>query len=255
MLPSGAEPVFSATVLDQPKEPDPRLAAPTALTLLSTRAEGALFEITYRRGAAPTELRDWRAEPGSAQQGLASQWHRGLSPGKRIRFPLFADTDVPLPLTEADADRLGLGAAANFCGGYIEHAFSEDQETWIDVDCGRARPNASVALVHSYRKDEKRPLPPEARSGERAWWFETTFHLPFLYQIGAEPAFYDHTLAVFPLLRPRSAKEVRAWVNGGDLPVRLYAYPRNRKLGCYYTDLVGTAAHGGENRLVVHVQF
>ena len=42
-------------------------------------------------------------------------------------------------------------------------------------------------------------------------------------------------------------------MNGAPLEVRRYAYPRNRGLGTYWADLVGSGAHGGRNVLVVHV--
>ena len=44
-------------------------------------------------------------------------------------------------------------------------------------------------------------------------------------------------------------------MNGVPLNVQRYAYPRNRSLSTWWATLVGTGAHGGENRLVVHVEF
>ena len=82
---------------------------------------------------------------------------------------------------------------------------------------------------------------------------QTEFHLPFMYTIGAEPAFDEHTILVFPMVDPSRVQELRAWVNGAPLEVRRYAYPRNRALGTYWADLVGSSAHGGDNTLVVHV--
>ena len=91
--------------------------------------------------------------------------------------------------------------------------------------------------------------------GETSWWLQTSFHLPFMYTIGAEPAFDEHTVLVFPMLDPTQVKDLRAWVNGEPLDVRRYAYPRNRALYTWWADLVGTAARGGDNTLVVHVDF
>jgi hypothetical protein len=76
-----------------------------------------------------------------------------------------------------------------------------------------------------------------------------------MYTIGSEPAFDEHTILVLPLVRHAQAKRVSAWVNGQALDVRFYRYPRNRQLGCFYADLVGTAAVGGENKLVVYLEY
>ena len=46
-----------------------------------------------------------------------------------------------------------------------------------------------------------------------------------------------------------------AWINGAPLYVRLYRHPRNRSLGCYYADLVGSAARGGESLLVLQLAY
>jgi hypothetical protein len=57
---------------------------------------------------------------------------------------------------------------------------------------------------------------------------------------------------VFPLLPQPGEATIAAWVNGAALEVRRYSYPRNRALGCWYADLVGTAARHGDNVLTVH---
>ena len=76
-----------------------------------------------------------------------------------------------------------------------------------------------------------------------------------MYTIGAESAFDEHTVLVFPMLDPTRVKDLRAWVNGEPLDVRRYAYPRNRSLFTWWADLVGTGARGGDNVLVVYVDF
>jgi hypothetical protein len=76
-----------------------------------------------------------------------------------------------------------------------------------------------------------------------------------MYTIGAEPAFDEHTILVLPMRDPSRVRALRAWVNGVPLDVRRYAYPRNRALSTYWADLVGTGAHGGDNTLVVHLEF
>ena len=72
-----------------------------------------------------------------------------------------------------------------------------------------------------------------------------------MYTIGSEPFFDEHTLLVLPFARQSRVRVVAAWLNGVPLDVRKYQYPRNRSLSCFYADLVGSSAVGGENRLVV----
>ncbi len=55
MLPKTSQPIIAAKVLDYPKEIDPRLSAPTQIDLLSSNTDGALLEVVFRRGRAPTE--------------------------------------------------------------------------------------------------------------------------------------------------------------------------------------------------------
>ena len=76
-----------------------------------------------------------------------------------------------------------------------------------------------------------------------------------MYTIGAEPAFDEHTIMVFPTRDASRVRALHAWVNGIPLNVQRYAYPRNRALSTYWADLVGTGARGGENTLVVYVEF
>jgi hypothetical protein len=242
-------------VLDNPKPPaDPRLSAPTSLKLLSSAERGTLCEITFRRQPAPTELRSWQALAGDRAQGIAAKWPEGLPNGETIRFPVFVDSDIELPLSDEEAGRLGLGPLADFCGAYIDNAFSEIQETWIELRAGGAA-GPELRITSSERAPTPTPLPPQAKSGERSWWFETSFNLPFMYTIGAEPPLDQHTMLVFPLLREKDVRSLAGWVNGKELNIQRYAYPRNRTLSCYYADLVGSSARGGDNKLVLHLDW
>jgi len=253
MLPKGNQPIVTATVLDYPKEIDPRLSAPASIALLSSTLEGALLEVTFPRKPAPTELRSWRVRPGSLKEGVAAGWPAVLGEGSVVRFPLFTDAEVPLPLTDDDASRLGLGPVANFCGAWVENAFSEMQEIHIALRRGHQSGLSGARLAVGEPAPVRKPLDDLAKSAEGAWWFETSFELPFLNSFGSEPAFDQHPLVVFPLLRLNRVKALTAWINGKELNVQRYSYPRNRTLASYYADLLGTGAHGGRNELVVHL--
>ena len=253
MLPKDSAPIVTAAVLDYPQQVDPRLSSPTAITMLSSAAEGACFEVIFRRKSAPTELRMWRAKDGSLEDGLASNWHLTSNGGEAVSFPLFADAQIPLPLTDEAATGLGLGPVANFCGAYIDNAFSETQTTWIQLHQGDPSGWSNANPAVSEPVPGGKPLPHLAKNRAKAWWFETDFNLPFLYTLGFEPAFDEHTIIVFPLVRHREVKIAAAWIDGKELNVQRYVYPVNRKLACYYADLVGSPAHAGQNRLVVHL--
>lgn len=235
-VPDGAAPLTSATVrLDEPKQAK-RLFADTPLRLLGREGPYTLFEITFRRTPAPGELRDWLAMPGDLATGESQQWTQDFAGGETCAFPLEADT----------------GPLANFCGAYVENAFGEPQETVIDL---RAGDTAGVPVVPAADAPVEPPVPSRTKRAGDAWWLRTRFHLPFMYTIGAEPAFDEHTVLVFPLRDPSRVRELRAWVNGAPLEVRRYAYPRNRGLSTYWADLVGSGARGGDNVLVVQVTF
>lgn len=257
-LPEQRPCITSAKVrADVPKQPL-RLWAETPIRLLNTEQAAATFELRFRREPAPTELRDWTVRSGTFEEGMEAGWKKGLTGGKSLCFPLFVNVQEPeciLPLTCARADVLAFGPLANFCGGYIENAFSEQQETWITLRTNgipETQP-ALTAPVDSVK--ELRPLPPEAKDPHSDWWLQTHFHLPFMYTVGAEPAFDEHTFLVLPQLEPTKCRSIHAWINGNQLEVRRYRYPRNRNLACYYADLVGSGAKGGENTLVVHLQY
>lgn len=252
VLPPGSDPITSAEVRpDVPKQPK-RAWEATPVKLISSSAQGALFEITYRRGLAPTELRDWRAKPGTLAD--SDKLQNGYSDGELLSFPLFADAEgVTPPVWDDAADKLGLGSLANFCGGYIDNAFSEQQETWIDLRTAGATPPGAVSFNAEFHLKSP-PLPPLAKSAESGWWVQTTFKLPFIYSYGMEPKFDDHTILALPFIRRGQVSSVKAWLNGAPLDVRDYRYPRNRALGCYWADLVGTGAHSGDNTLVVYFE-
>jgi hypothetical protein len=254
LLPEGSKPIVSATVRNVPKQPK-RLWANTPIHIAAQNAEGIAADVTFRRDAAPDELRQWEVKPGSLAEGTAAGWTGGFKDGTALRFPLFVDAaSVRLPLWDADADKLGLGPLANFCGAYVENAFAETQETWIDLVVGEKANHPKGNVAAHEPAIVSHPMPEIAMSKSRSWWTQTSFHLPFMYTIGAEPSLDEHTLLVLPFVRQSRVRAVSAWINGAPLEVRKYQYPRNRALSCFYADLVGTAAVGGENRLVVHYE-
>ncbi|MCC6486467.1 MAG: hypothetical protein IT364_03130 [Candidatus Hydrogenedentes bacterium] len=232
--PDGEAPLTNAVIRqDVPKQAQ-RLFAETPLRLLGQDGPYALFEITFRRAAAPTELRSWRLMAGDLPTGESRNWPQGLQGGTEA---------VP-----------GDGPFANLRGAYIDNAFSELQDTWIELHAdGNDVPATPIVSGVTFEPTPPKPIP--AQDDIRAWWMQTEFHLPFMYTIGAEPAFDEHTILVFPMVDPSRVQELQAWVNGAPLEVRRYAYPRNRALGTYWADLVGSSAHGGDNTLVVHVAF
>ena len=155
---------------------------------------------------------------------------------------------------DADADKLGLGPLADFCGAYVENAFAETQETWIDLTPGekanypKGDPAASEPAIASH------PLPEIAKDKNGSWWVQTSFHLPFMYMLGAEPFFDEHTFLVLPFVRQSRVRVVAAWINGVPLDVRKYQYPRNRGLVLFLRRSSRQRRHGGENRLVIYFE-
>jgi len=255
LLPPDTPAIVSANVRpDIPSQPK-RLWAPTPLELLNQTKEGVLLEVTFRRDPAPTELREWRVEAADLAKG--STRPLDFTDCEVLNFPLFVnvqDSSIHLPLTDTLADKAGLGPLANFCGAYIDNAFSETQETWIELKTGETvLLQGMLASKESFAP--RLALHPLAKHTGKGWWLQSSFHLPFMYTIGAEPAFEEHSILALPLIRHGQLKEIKAWINGIALNVQRYGYPRNRELGCYYADLVGTGAHGGQNELIIYLQY
>jgi len=254
LLPEGSKPIVSASVRDVPKQPK-RLWADTPIRFVAGNGRGVAMDVTFRRDAAPDELCVWEVKPGSFADGMAANWAAGFKDGKTLRFPLFVDAaGVSLPMWDADADKLGLGPLADFCGAYVENAFAETQETWIDLMPGESANYPKGDPVASEPAIASHPLPEIAKDKSGSWWVQTSFHLPFMYTLGSEPFFDEHTFLALPFVRQSRVRVVAAWINGVPLDVRKYQYPRNRGLSCFYADLVGSGAQGGENRLVIHFE-
>ena len=117
LLPKGSKAIRTGTVLDYGNEPDPRLAAPTPLKMLTSKNEGALFEVIFRRDPAPCHLCEWKFRPGTLDHGVASRWNTGIPESEAVPFPLFVVTGIEMPLTPDRAESLGLGAGCQFLWG------------------------------------------------------------------------------------------------------------------------------------------
>jgi hypothetical protein len=245
----------AAVCPDIPKQPK-RSWKPTALKMVAKDEQSLMFEMTFRRGIAPHQLSAWRAVSGDLQTGLSSGWSNGFETGDSFEFPLFNESaGIHYPLWSWDADKQGFGTLSNFCGGYIENSFSEDQETVIDITTS-AEDKTAVPQEMDYgiHVPPLRPLPSIAKDTAKTWWLQHDFQLPFMYGYGCEPAFQEHMFLVLPFLDSSRIKNIQLWINGQQVVVQAYRYPRNRSLGCYYVDLVGSPAHAGSNRVVLHFE-
>ncbi|MHB8970163.1 MAG: hypothetical protein ACYC3X_16260 [Pirellulaceae bacterium] len=122
-VPDNARPVSSASVrMDVPCQAK-RLLAATELTLLGCQDRYTLFDVTFRRSLAATELRDWSVQAADADAGLAQHWPKGFeqTPAPST-FPLFATPQQGETSSDSAAVRAkGMGARANFTGAYIDN--------------------------------------------------------------------------------------------------------------------------------------
>ena len=226
--------------------------------------EGLLDEVSFE---GDTESLHWvlnygKSGPGRVMKTLTFTARRDL----RLEQVTLWQASEPAPPVVARAamqdiaaicrqDGRALFASLDFPYSRIENAFSEIQETWIDLRTGTAAGVPQTMPADVETRITSRPLPARASDAQTGWWLQTRFQFPFMYTIGAEPFFDEHTILVLPLIRQTQAQQVSAWINGKPLNVQLYRYPRNRTLGCYYADLVGSSTVGGENTLVVHLQY
>jgi hypothetical protein len=257
LLPEDSAPISTTQVRDVPKQPK-RLWSPTPVQMVAGNHDGIAMDITFRRDAAPDELRHWSVKPGTLAEGETAGWISGIEEGTDLNFPVFTDVSddgVTMPMWDAKADQLGLGALANFCGAYIDNAFSETQETWIDLKTGAKSDLPEGVLASTEAKPALHPLPVAAKDMNNSWWVQTSFYVPFIHGYGCEPSLDEHAILVLPFVRQNRISQVHAWINGVPLEVRKYHYPRNRSLSCFYADLVGSAAQGDkENKLVIQFE-
>ena len=255
MLPPGIAPISGAKVRpDVPKQPKRQWAA-TPLKIIANNGATVLLELAFRRGCAPTQLRTWTVRPGSLRQGLRSRWNHGLPRGQKLKFPLFVGvSDIALPITDTRADELGMGPLANFMAAYIDNAFSEEQETWIELKAGGQHLKQGI-VGSGEALPIRNSLHPLAKDTQKQWWLETSFFLPFINRGGTEPRPEDHPQLVLPMIRRKQLRNIRAWIIGLPLPVTQYNYPRNPKLGCFHSDLMDSGARGQQkNRLVIFLE-
>lgn len=230
---------------------------PTPFKVISRGQQSILYEITFRRQIAPKELSAWKVLAGDLKTGVDAGWPAGLTAGDSYDFPLFNEAaGIRYPMWPGAADLQGLGTLANFCGGYIENSFSEDQETYIDITTSADSTIADLQEQIQYNADVPagRPLPNIAREGTRTWWLQNEFDMPFMYGYGCEPPFQEHMFIALPFINNARIKTIQAWINGRPASVQEYKYPRNRSLGCYYIDLVGSSATAGNNRVVLYFE-
>jgi hypothetical protein len=260
VLPEGSQPIVGVDVEKTIPDLDRRQWNwdPTALKLLRSGKPGALAEVTFRRKAPSTELRQWSVQAGSREQGVKANWQAGLPQATTATFPLFAQSDSPV--TTATLKQDGNGPLSNFCCAYMENGFSEAQNTVIYLKTGAdASPAVSAATALESLSDVAPPAwpvaaSPLAKDKAGSWWLQTKFTTPLAQQGGCEAKFDDHTLIALPFVDPSRVKRIEAWINGQPVDVQTYRYPRNRGLMCRWIDIVGTAIHPGTNDLVLQLE-
>jgi hypothetical protein len=253
MLPKTENSVTEVSVRDVPKQPL-RLWSPTPISEVVINGSSVAFDVMFRRDKAPSDLRQWRVQKGTLADGLAAGWSAEIPNATEMQLPMF--TNYVFSLTpDTKPGPIHVGPLAEFCGAYVENAFSEVQETWIDLKTGLKSKLLVGPLMGNKTSPSYHVQNPIEADDAKTWWVSTSFHLPFNYMIGAEPPFDDHQLLVFPFTDPSRVVQIKAWINGVPLDVNRYLYPRNRALSCFYADLVGSAALGGKtNKLVVYFE-
>ena len=212
MLPKTSQPIIAAKVLDIRKKLIHACPRPLRLTYSRAIQTVHYWKSFFGAVGPRPNLRSWRMNPGSLEEGLAAAWHVALASGEEVRFPLFSDTEIQLPITDDDSSRLALGPVANFCGAYVDNAFSERQETWIELHQSGLSSQSPIRFTSTETLQERKPLPSLAKRSEREWWFETNLKIPFLHSLGFDASFDEHTILVFPLLRQKQLKTLNGWI-------------------------------------------
>jgi hypothetical protein len=261
LLPGGAPPVVEADTEKKIPELDRRQWGwdPTKLKLLKSGKEGALVELTYRRKAPSTELRQWSVRAGGKEEGMKANWQAGIPQAVESSFPLFAEGDAPV--TTATLREGGYGPLANFCCAYLENGFSEDQNTVVylktGVEASPAVPEGAglESLGNAASPTAPAAVNPLAKDRNRSWWLQGKFTTPLAQSGGCEAKFEEHTLIVLPFVDQNRVKQISAWINGQPADVQTYRYPRNRSMCCRWIDIIGTAIQPGVNNIVLQLEI
>ena len=154
--------------------------SPTIVNAIGRAGRATIFELTFRREPAPTELRQWLVRPGNLERGVAGEWQNSLPDDAttiRACFPAVAGPNDPAQVAALP------NALTNFQGAEIDNAFSELQETWIDLRAspasavGAAGPNPNTLAAEASLP----PGPALAKAPGTDWWFQTRFTLPFMF--------------------------------------------------------------------------
>ena len=238
---------------DIPKQ-RPRSFKPTSMTVIAKEKNTILYEITFRDKFSQKLLSQWKVLAGDLKTGQDAGWQKEIAGGQNYNFPLFNESaDINYPIWPWDADKQGFGTLANFCGGYIENAFSENQDTYIDIELSGGKTSlTSQAINYDINLSSVEPLPNIAKDTAKSWWLQSEFQMPFMYGYGCEPQPGEHMYMVLPFINAAKVKTIKAWINGYPAAVQEYRAPRNRGVISYYVDLVGSAASRGTNRVVVY---
>jgi hypothetical protein len=238
---------------DIPKQ-RPRSWKPTGLTIVAKGKNTILYEITFRDKFSQKLLSQWKISAGDLKTGTDASWQKDIPAGQNYNFPLFNESaGINYPIWQWDADKQGFGALANFCGGYIENAFSEDQETYIDIIRGGKNVSSPLPEInYDVNFATAQSLPNIAKDTAKSWWLQSEVQIPFMYGYGCEPQPSEHIYMVLPFINAAKVKTIKAWINGNPADVQEYKYPRNRSMSSYYIDLVGSAASHGNNKVVIY---
>jgi len=247
-------PNFVAVDANYPKQP-PRQFYATDTKLISAKASHLVFQCTFRRELAPTQLRKWYVRDANYSEGINKNYILGWKDSPQYDFPLFeGDQNIKMPLWPNNFKQTSLGPLSNFCGSYIENAFSEQQPTLIHLKSKNSSSVVSQDVDYSNPGQISTSLPEIAKSKKSEWWLSSEFYLPFItYGYGMDPFFDDHAFLVVPVIDISKIMTIRAWINGSPIEIRAYRYPRNKGLNCLYSDLHDSGVRGGsKNTLVIY---
>ena len=106
-VPEHAAPLSSASVRSDVPRQAKRLVAETKWALLGGNGPYTLFDVTFRRSAAATELCHWNVRSGNADTGLSQNWPKGLPTQTTTTFPLFAAAHKLEASSDSAATRAG----------------------------------------------------------------------------------------------------------------------------------------------------
>ena len=199
-------------------------------------AGGYSAAVRFPKEKVEEQLQMWDARAATLQQGTAEQLWKAPAARGSLRFPQLASS----------------APVANFLGARIENLLNErySRELLVYFEPGKT-PEAPVAAS----VPQAPQLPRTGQESGSEWWYTARFPVAYV-QAFIPPAPNDHNYISINFARPGGVAEIKAWLNGKEVPVETFQYWRGPVWARnYYIDGTRHGLKRGENTVALFVRY